>query len=148
GALSGTQKLSTIKSTIDSAANTLGFTSSEEYRGAATAPHDLEVLLKLSFDKTGSLPKALDFGAQGQALGLTVTGALNFTIQTEVSGWFELGATTDTSVATPFLDPSSNISFHLHAATGSVSDVDVHLSFLDAKISGSATLDGTVKLQA
>src|SRR5207248_1871139 len=55
-ALSGPQTLSAVRSAIDSATNTLGFTSTEDYRGALSDGH-LEVLLKLSFDKTGSLTK-------------------------------------------------------------------------------------------
>ena len=138
---------SAVKSAIGGATNTLGITSSEDYRGAATGSHHLEVLLDLNVDKATSFFKNLNFGTQAQTLGLTVTG-LQFSVDTHLTGDLTFGATTDSSTATPFLDPSSNLSFHVHAATGSVSGVTVHLNFLSATISGHATIDGTVVLSA
>ncbi len=137
-------KLSAVKSAIPT--TTLGgLTVTEDYRGAASGG-DLEVLLKLSFDQNASVMKNLDFGALAQAAGLTVTG-LAFTIATEAKGFLEFGATTDSTTVTPFLDPSSNISFHA-SASASATNVDIHLNFLDAQITGSASVAGTVKISA
>jgi hypothetical protein len=147
GLLSGTQKLSALQTAIGGAVNQLGITSSTTYRRAATAPHHLEVLLALGLDKSSSFSKALDFGAQAQSVGLTVSG-LNLSVATHLTGTLTLGSTTDSGTATPFVDPSSSLSFHIHAATGSVTGIALHLSFLSVTISGSATIDGTVVLSA